>query len=117
MRERYRSHALKDLSLLSDRWSVSAAASPVSPELALVCPDLRQEWLVALPDIDTEWLFRPARARPRVVPAPAPAPEPEVSFVLAAAVHLAFSILQSLAWGSVAVFIVVAATLILTLAG
>ena len=44
-------------------------------------------------------------------------PSRSVPFVLAAAVHLAFSILQSLAWGSVAVFIVVAATLILTLAG
>ena len=103
---------------------MSAVAPPVSPELALVCPELRQEWLTALPDIDADWLFRPAHQRRPVLPARAvaleralePAPEPYVPFVLAASVHLVVSILQSLAWGTVAVFIVVAMTLILTLA-
>ena len=103
---------------------MSVLAPPASPELALVCPELRQEWLAALPDVDTDWLFRPAHTRrpARPVPVPVPvavlvsAPEPSVPFVLAAAVHLGVSILQSLAWGTVAIFIVVAMTLILTLA-
>ncbi len=106
---------------------MSALAPPASPELALVCPELRQEWLAALPDVDTDWLFRPAHTRPPARPAPvpvpvlgrarsAPEPEPSVPFVVAAAVHLGVSILQSLAWGTIAVFLVVAMTLILTLA-
>ena len=101
---------------------MSALALPASPELALVCPDLRQEWLEALPQIDTDWLFRPAHTRrparpvPALVPLPEPEPEPNVPFVLAASVHLGVSILQSLAWGTVAIFIVLAMTLILTLA-
>ena len=109
---------------------MSALAPPASPELALVCPELRQEWLAALPDIDTDWLFRPAHTRPpgqarasscavpcrAVLPGLPAAPEPSVPFVVAATVHLGVSILQSLAWGTVAIFIVVAMTLILTLA-
>ena len=109
---------------------MSALAPPASPELALVCPELRQEWLAALPDVDTDWLFRPAHTRPPARPAPVPvpvsvpapaavplpAPEPSVPFVVAATVHLGVSILQSLAWGTVAIVIVVAMTLILTLA-
>ena len=115
---------------------MSALAPPASPELALVCPELRQEWLAALPDVDTDWLLRPAHTRPPARPAPVPvpvpvpvrvpvpvpadvllpAPEPSVPFVVAATVHLGVSILQSLAWGTVAIVIVVAMTLILTLA-
>ncbi len=95
---------------------MSAIAPPASPELALVCPELRQQWLAALPDIDTDWLFRPAHTRQPATLALAPPIETNVPFVLAAAVHLVVSMLQSLAWGSVAVFIVVAMTLILTLA-
>ena len=61
----------------------------------------------------------PGEARSGVgaaAPNPSPSPSTNVPFVLAASVHLVVSILQSLAWGTVAVFIVLAMTLILTLA-
>jgi hypothetical protein len=110
---------------------VSAAASPVSPELALVCPDLRREWIAALPDIDPDALFRPARTRRPPTPILVLAPPPELpveppvelhvereaSLPVAAVVYTAVCILQWLVWGSVTLALVTAVTLGLTLAG
>jgi hypothetical protein len=94
-------------------------ASPVSPELALVCPELGAEWRARLPDIDPDFLFRPARMRPQVaVVRPVPAPvEREPPLLIAAAAYFVLNILHLLAWGSVTVALVVAATLIATLLG
>jgi hypothetical protein len=106
---------------------VSAAASPVSPELALVCPDLRREWIAALPDLDPDALFRPARTRRPPTPILVLAPPPELpveppvereaSLPVAAVVYTAVCILQWLVWGSVTLALVTAVTLGLTLAG
>ena len=90
-------------------------ASPVSPELALVCPELRAEWRAALPDVDPDRLFPPAWTR-RTAEPPLPV-EREPPLILAAAVYLGVNIVQWLAWGSVTFALVALATLIVTLAG
>ena len=69
----------------------AAVAHPISPELVLVCPELRERALALLPAVDPDALFavEPAPAStprinepPRLVlvepvpPAPAPAPYP-----------------------------------------
>lgn len=87
-----------------------------SPELALVCPELRREWIAALPDLDPERLFRPVRT-PRPATAPAPPAEREVPLSLAAAAYTAVCVVQWLAWSSVALTLVTAVVLVLTLAG
>ena len=57
----------------------AAEAQPISPELVLVSPELREHALRLLPALDPDALFvvvpRPA-APPRRAPAPAPEPEP-----------------------------------------
>ena len=54
----------------------AAVAHPISPELVLVCPELREHALTLLPAVDPEELFavepRPAAAPPRPVAAPVP---------------------------------------------
>ena len=92
-------------------------ASPVSPELALVCPELRAEWRARLPDIDPDRLFRPARTRRPAAPVlPLPRPvEREAPLLVAAVVYFGVNIVQLLAWGSVTFALVAAATLIATL--
>ena len=90
-------------------------ASPVSPELALVCPELGAEWRARLPDVDPDHLFRPARTRRAT--SPPLTGEREAPLAVAALVYLAVNVVQWLAWGSVTFAIVVAATLIATLAG
>ena len=57
------------------------AAEPLSPELVLVSPDLREEALGSLPPIDPDALF--AVARP---PAPAP-PERKTPLPMAVAAY------------------------------
>lgn len=47
----------------------AAVAHEISPELVLVCPELREHALTLLPALDPDELFT-------VEPAPAPAPEP-----------------------------------------
>ena len=48
----------------------AAVAHPISPELVLVCPELREHALTLLPAVDPEELFA-------VEPRPAAAPSPE----------------------------------------
>jgi hypothetical protein len=45
---------------------------PISPELALVCPDLRERAIAALPDLEFWAVVRAVR-----VPAPVPVPVPQ----------------------------------------
>ena len=85
---------------------------PVSPELALVCPELRRRALTALPDLDPDALFRPARPAPQAV-----ARAREVPLVLAAGAYTAVCIAQWLVWASVTFAGAVVVTLLLTLAG
>ena len=92
-----------------------SAVGPVSPELALVCPELRQQWLAALPDIDPDRLFRPAATRRAAAPPLAPARE--VSLLVAAGAYTAVSVAQWLVWATVTFCAVTVATLVLTLAG
>jgi hypothetical protein len=56
----------------------AAVAHPISPELVLVCPDLREHALTLLPAVDPEELFA-VEPRPAAAPAPRPvaAPVPE----------------------------------------
>lgn len=62
----------------------AAVAHPISPELVLVCPELREHALTLLPAVDPEELFaiepRPAAATivaAAVAPRPVAAPDPE----------------------------------------
>ena len=74
-----------------------AVAYPVSPELALVCPELREQALRLLPPLDADALFEvepspepegPAHPRPRlVVAAPERKPEPRAPLPVAAAAY------------------------------
>jgi hypothetical protein len=77
-----------------------ADAHPISPELALVCPELREQALRLLPPLDPDALFdvepRPASsappARPRLVvlqpqPQRQPKPEPKAPLPLAVAAY------------------------------
>jgi len=72
-----------------------AAAQPLSPELVLVCPELRERALAQLPPRDPDALFavdprliRPPAERPRPVadqpPAPRPRPHPPLPVAVAA---------------------------------
>ena len=65
----------------------AAVAHPISPELVLVSPELREHALALLPAIDPDALFvvepapatpapRPTQERPRLVLVEPPAPEP-----------------------------------------
>jgi len=95
---------------------VSAIATPISPELALVCPELRRQWAAALPDIDPDALFRSDRiARP--TPAAAAPAERPVPFLLAAATYALSSFAASLLQGVVTLTVVAVVALILTLSG
>ncbi|MEO5576074.1 MAG: hypothetical protein ABIR67_10500 [Gaiellaceae bacterium] len=54
--------------------SMGVAVAPISPELALVCPELRERALALLPTLDPDALFevsprriRPVRERPELV--------------------------------------------------
>ena len=52
----------------------AAVAHEISPELVLVCPELREQALTALPTLDPDELFT-------VEPAPAPLPQPRLALV------------------------------------
>ena len=52
----------------------AAVAHPISPELVLVCPELREHALTLLPAVDPEDLFA---VEPRPAPRPVAAPVPE----------------------------------------
>lgn len=52
----------------------AAVAHEISPELVLVCPELREHALTLLPTLDPEELFT-------VEPAPAPVTQPRLAFV------------------------------------
>jgi hypothetical protein len=60
------------------------AAEPLSPELVLVSPDLRERALATLPALDPDALFtlRP-RARPHLVAVPPPERRPPLPVALA----------------------------------
>ncbi len=90
---------------------MSTLSGPVSPELALVCPELRQEWLAALPDVDPDRLFRPSRRAPAATAAPR-----EVPMLVAAGAYTVVCIAQWLVWASVTFAATVVLTLLLTLA-
>ena len=54
----------------------AAVAHPISPELVLVCPELREHALTLLPAVDPEELFA-VEPRPAAAPPPVAAPVPE----------------------------------------
>ena len=54
----------------------AAVAHPISPELVLVCPELREHALTLLPAVDPEDLFAVA-PRPAGAPRPVAPPDPE----------------------------------------
>jgi hypothetical protein len=54
----------------------AAVAHPISPELVLVCPELREHALTLLPAVDPEELFA-VEPRPAAAPRPVAAPVPE----------------------------------------
>ena len=56
----------------------AAVAHPISPELVLVCPELREHALTLLPAVDPEELFA-VEPRPAAAPAPRPVPRPSPS--------------------------------------
>jgi len=96
--------------------SRSASEPAISPELALVCPELRERWRASLPSIDADELFRVVRpARPAAVAVASP--EPPVPILIAVAAYAATSIVVSAVRGAVTAGVVAALTLILTLAG
>src|SRR5206468_3364142 len=55
----------------ADNGAMSALAEPISPELALVCPELRERALAALADPTWETLLAQAQARARAEHLPA----------------------------------------------
>jgi hypothetical protein len=79
-------------------------AEPLSPELVLVSPDLRERALGSLPDLDPDALF--------VIP-PRPAPPPAEMRPERLPVALAAYTAEAVVWGAlrgVAMFAVIAAT-------
>ena len=54
----------------------AAVAHPISPELVLVCPELREHALTLLPAVDPEDLFA-VEPRPAGAPQPVATPDPE----------------------------------------
>ena len=54
----------------------AAVAHPISPELVLVCPELREHALTLLPAVDPEELFA-VEPRPAAAPPPVDAPVPK----------------------------------------
>jgi hypothetical protein len=80
-------------------------AEPLSPELVLVSPDLRERALGSLPDLDPDALFV---IPPRPAPSPPVEPRPE-RLPVALAAYTA----EAVVWGAlrgVAMFAVIAAT-------
>jgi len=55
-----------------------AVAHPISPELALVCPELREQALRLLPPLDPDALFE---VEPRPEPTPSAHPRPRLVVV------------------------------------
>jgi hypothetical protein len=55
----------------------AAVAHPISPELVLVCPELREHALTLLPAVDPEDLFA-VEPRPAGAPQPVATPDPEL---------------------------------------
>ncbi|MBA3347458.1 MAG: hypothetical protein H0T13_02755 [Actinobacteria bacterium] len=114
----------------------AATALPISPELALVCPDLREQALALLPTVDPDALFRrvprpvvPVRQlevpRP-VVPVRALEPDagtgpdaelPDVPIPVAVAVYTARRAAIFAVEAAVSVAAVIAVSLVATLAG
>jgi len=94
-----------------------SASQPISPELALVSPELRLQWTRALPDVDPDELFRVARTVRVARPAAAPQAEPRMPFFLAAAIYTAAGLVTSLLQGALTLAVVAGVALILTLAG
>jgi hypothetical protein len=78
------------------------AAEPISPELVLVSPELRERALATLPAVDPDALFLVA---PR--PEPEPEPEPGGSFALAFASYVGEAVLLGALRGA-AMFAVIA---------
>ncbi len=91
-------------------------SQPISPELALVCPELHRQWTAALPDVDPDELFRVVRT-PHPIAAFATQAEARVPFLAAAAVYTVVRLAASLMHGVVTLAIVAVLALLLTLAG
>ena len=90
----------------------AALLEPISPELVLVCPELRQEALALLPDFS--WQTFIAQARARAVPQ---APEAAVGArwlrdVLRVAVEMASLLPWALAWFVFVALVTLAMTLV-----
>ncbi len=96
-----------------------SASQPISPELALVSPELRRQWTAALPDVDPDELFRVVRTVrvERPIAAAATQAEPRMPFLLAAAIYIASGLVTSLLQGALTLAVVAGVALILTLAG
>jgi hypothetical protein len=89
----------------------AVAHHPISPELVLVCPELREQALTLLPAVDPDELFaveprpaaEPAQERPRLVlvePDPIAEPERRAPFPVAFVAYLTEAILLSAVRGA-----------------
>jgi hypothetical protein len=92
----------------------AAVAHDLSPELVLVCPELRAQALELLPAIDPDALFevapRPKPALALVPPAPAPAPRPRV---LAVAAYAAEALVMGMLRGAALIAVIASAAFLL----
>ena len=89
----------------------AAVAHPISPELVLVCPELREHALTLLPAVDPDELFavdprpaaEPVQERPRLVlvePEPIAVPERRAPLPVALVVYLTEAIFLSAVRGA-----------------
>lgn len=91
----------------------AASQCPISPELALVCPELRARALSLLPAINPDALFRvPDR---RVAVLAAGSADAEVPFLLAVAAYATACIAMAALRAATTVAVVAALAVVLTL--
>jgi len=85
--------------------------SPVSPELALVCPELRARLLAELPDVDPDApLVRPAT----ILVSAAPPVQGQAHVVVATLAYVLEALAVFIVWASVTFVAVVLAVLLVT---
>ena len=91
----------------------AAVAHDLSPELVLVCPELRAQALELLPAIDPDALFEVApRPKPALALVPPPAPAPRRR-VLAVAAYAAEALVMGTLRGAALIALIASAAFLL----
>ena len=91
----------------------AAVAHDLSPELVLVCPELRAQALALLPAIDPDALFEVApRPKPALALVPPPAPAPRRR-VLAVAAYAAEALVMGTLRGAALIALIASAAFLL----